>query len=209
MKIKGIEVEDFVNYKKCSMFIALGTCDWKCCIEANIPVDICQNSKLAKTIDQELSIETIYKLYNENPLSEAIVIGGLEPLTQTQDILDLIKYFREQGCKDDFIIYTGFYPHEISKELILFSEYDNIIIKFGRYIPDDEGYIDPILGIKLASKNQYAVKLNKDSKRIIEAMCNNDGYCPCRIDKNEDTKCCCLDFRNQIEGTCCCGIFSK
>ena len=41
----------------------------------------------------DLATGTIYKLYNENPLSEAIVIGGLEPLTQTQDILDLIKYF--------------------------------------------------------------------------------------------------------------------
>ena len=84
-----------------------------------------------------------------------------------------------------------------------------MIIKFGRFIPNDDKHIDPVLGVELASKNQYAVKLNKGVQKIIKAMTDKNGYCPCRIDKNEDTKCCCLDFRNQVEGICHCGIFSK
>ena len=37
MKIRGIETEDFINYKYPSMFIAIGNCDWKCCVEGGFP----------------------------------------------------------------------------------------------------------------------------------------------------------------------------
>lgn len=37
------------------------------------------------------------------------------------------------------------------------------------------------------------------------------GYCPCRVQKNEDTKCMCKEFREQIErgesGECHCGLY--
>ena len=56
------------------------------------------------------------------------------------------------------------------------------------------------------------IEVTKDKElelEIREKLRENGGYCPCRIDKNEDTRCCCLDFRNQAEGICHCGIFSK
>jgi hypothetical protein len=34
--------------------------------------------------------------------------------------------------------------------------FDNIIVKFGRFIPDDEKRFDEVLGVELASHNQYA-----------------------------------------------------
>ena len=37
----------------------------------------------------------------------------------------------------------------------------------------------------------------------------NDGYCPCSIVKNEDTKCMCKEFREVDEGTCHCGLYIK
>ena len=38
----------------------------------------------------------------------------------------------------------------------------------------------------------------------------NDGYCPCAIDKTEDTKCPCKEFREQKKpGECHCGRFEK
>lgn len=38
----------------------------------------------------------------------------------------------------------------------------------------------------------------------------NNGYCPCEIWQNEDTKCMCKDFREQKEiGECHCGRFEK
>ena len=53
IKIKGIRMEDFVNYKKPSMFIGFPTCSFKCCKEGNFPIEVCQNCELANasTID--------------------------------------------------------------------------------------------------------------------------------------------------------------
>ena len=47
---------------------------------------------------------------------------------------------------------------------------------------------------------------NEVSKKVKE----NNGYCPCRIVKNEDTKCICKEFREQqVEGECHCGMYVK
>ena len=38
----------------------------------------------------------------------------------------------------------------------------------------------------------------------------NDGYCPCRLKKTEDTKCMCKEFLEQdFEGPCHCGLYVK
>lgn len=38
----------------------------------------------------------------------------------------------------------------------------------------------------------------------------NNGYCPCAVLKNEDTKCMCKEFREQTEpGLCHCGRYEK
>ena len=45
---------------------------------------------------------------------------------------------------------------------------------------------------------------------VTQAVKNNDGYCPCLLEKTEDTKCPCKDFREQtIEGECHCGRYLK
>lgn len=41
------------------------------------------------------------------------------------------------------------------------------------------------------------------------AVKENDGYCPCRIEKTEDTKCICKEFREQERGKCLCGLYVK
>ena len=57
------------------------------------------------------------------------------------------------------------------------------------------------------------IYLNEDSKQVTEirtALKNNDGYCPCKIDKNNSTKCICEDFRNNTDsGFCHCGLYYK
>lgn len=77
MKLKGIIDEDFVNYKKCSMFLAFPFCSFKC--EKECGERVCQNSPLALAQTLEASTEKIVARYIDNPLSEAIVCGGLEP----------------------------------------------------------------------------------------------------------------------------------
>jgi ferredoxin-thioredoxin reductase catalytic subunit len=54
------------------------------------------------------------------------------------------------------------------------------------------------------------VRLNPDKNKIVEirkAIEENDGYCCCMIERNEDTKCPCYEFRyNQ---NCHCGLYEK
>nr|DAQ21566.1 MAG TPA: ferredoxin-thioredoxin reductase [Caudoviricetes sp.] len=56
------------------------------------------------------------------------------------------------------------------------------------------------------------IKVNKNKKLVAEIkqrIKDNNGYCPCRLLKNEDTKCMCKDFREQEEGECHCGLYVK
>lgn len=57
------------------------------------------------------------------------------------------------------------------------------------------------------------IRRNPDAKKaeeIYNLVKNNDGYCPCKIDKNPDTKCMCKEFREQKnEGLCHCGLYEK
>lgn len=47
-------------------------------------------------------------------------------------------------------------------------------------------------------------------KEVLQAVKDNSGYCPCAIVKNEDTKCMCKAFREQLtEGECHCGLYVK
>lgn len=160
MKIKNIIDEDFVNYKKASMFIGTCYCDWKCCKEANIPISTCQNYQLSSAFKREVSIEILIDRYLRNPITNAIVVGGLEPMLQFQDIKELILCLRNNGCMDDFVIYTGYYENELEEQIRWFQENtENVIVKFGRYIPKRESHFDELLGIYLASENQYAKKI--------------------------------------------------
>ena len=46
-------------------------------------------------------------------------------------------------------------------------------------------------------------------EQILQALKDNSGYCPCRIDHTSDTKCMCKEFRDMEEGTCHCGLYIK
>lgn len=157
MKLKTIITEDITNYKKPSMFIAFPTCSFKC--EKECGSQVCQNSELAKSPNIEISYDNIIKKYLNNNITEAIVFGGLEPFDSLKDLYLLVNAFRLY-TNDDIVIYTGYYPDEIIKQIEQLKQYPNIIIKFGRFIPNQEHHIDEILGVKLASPNQYAVKIS-------------------------------------------------
>lgn len=156
MRIKGLVEEDFVNYKKPSMFVSTAICDWKCCMDGGFDKGVCQNSDLAKMPEKEVDNKTIYNHYTSNPISKAIVLGGLEPMLQFEEVYSLIKYFRDNGCNDPFVIYTGYNKNELHWELDQLRAFRNIIVKFGRYVPGQEKHFDSVLGVELASKNQFA-----------------------------------------------------
>lgn len=157
MKIKGIIFEDFVNYKKPSMVIEFPYCDFKCDKECGQKV--CQNSDLVNSPNEDISIIRIVKTYMENSITNAIVFQGLEPFDSKHDLYQLIKVFREY-TKDDIVIYTGYTEEELDYEIqVLKRLFKNIIIKFGRFIPNQPSYYDETLGVFLASSNQYAKKI--------------------------------------------------
>lgn len=158
--LKDIKMEVFQDYKKPSMLLSTAYCTWKCCVENGLDISVCQNSELAKQRNHTYKIEDIFRMYQSNGITKAIIIGGLEPFLQYPEILVLIDYFRSHGCDDDFVIYTGYNKHEILDPLDELVNYKNIIVKYGRYIPNSESRYDEVLGIVLASKNQYAEKIS-------------------------------------------------
>jgi pyruvate formate-lyase activating enzyme-like uncharacterized protein len=159
MRVKQIKDEDFLNYKKTSMLIATCFCDWKCLKEKNLDLSICHNSQLALENIIDISSDKIITRYLSNSISKAVVIAGLEPMLQFDEILEFIQEFRKES-QDDIAIYTGYYENEIADKINLLKQYKNIIVKFGRFTPDNNKRYDDVLGVWLASDNQYAIKIS-------------------------------------------------
>lgn len=155
MVVKGVVDEDFVNYKEPSMFIAASSCTFKC--EKESGVRCCQNGGLAKQKSMDLSTDMLIARYLRNPITHAVVFGGLEPFDQFFEVLEFISRLRlVYHCDDTVVIYTGYNKTEVSHRMKYFKEYPNIIVKFGRYVPDCAPHYDKVLGVNLASPNQYA-----------------------------------------------------
>ena len=157
MLIKNLIDEDFINYKKASMFIAFPYCSFKC--EKECGVRCCQNSELANARNIDVSPHILTARYMNNPLTSSIVFGGLEPFDSFEDMLHLIELLREK-TQDDIVIYTGYNESEIADEVDIIRKHKNIIVKFGRYRPSDTKKYDEVLGVNLASRNQYAKKIS-------------------------------------------------
>ena len=158
MRIRALIEENFQDYKKCSMLIGTAYCDWKCCKECG--EDLCQNIPLAQSPIIEMSNEIIAEKYLKNELSSTIIFGGLEPMDQFDEVVACIATLRRH-TNDDIVIYTGYDKDEIiGKVRYLADTFENIIIKYGRFVPHDTSRYDEVLGITLASQNQYAERIS-------------------------------------------------
>ena len=155
MLIKGIKDECLGDFKQISMLVVFPNCSFKCDKECGRPV--CQNSILANTEAVEVPIDHILQRYTSIPLSTALICGGLEPFDSIADLYELIAEFRHISS-DPIVIYTGYTEEEVSKILgfnhIVWQ--GNLYIKYGRYVPGQEPHYDEVLGVNLASDNQYA-----------------------------------------------------
>lgn len=54
-----------------------------------------------------------------------------------------------------------------------------------------------------------AAKIREVDPSFRKLVEDNDGYCPCMVERSEDTKCPCKDFREMTEGVCHCGRYEK
>ena len=159
MKVKGLIDEDFVNYKKPAMVIEFPYCTFKCDKECG--QSVCQNSNLAHEPNIEIDYDKLLTRYINNPITKAIVMQGLEPFDSFSDVMNLILWLRvKYKCLDDIVIYTGYNKEEISWLIEYIKQYKNIIIKYGRYIPNQNPHFDSVLGVKLSSDNQKEEKIS-------------------------------------------------
>ena len=157
MLIKGIIDEDFINYKKPCMVIEFPYCSFKCDKECG--KQVCQNGALANSPNINIERMDLINRYLKNDITQSIVMQGLEPFDSWDDLISFIFLFRCYS-DDDIVIYTGYNLSELEEKVELLSYFDNIIIKFGRYIPNKQSHYDNVLGVNLASDNQYAIKIS-------------------------------------------------
>ena len=155
MVVKKIIDEDFTNYKKPSMFICSPRCTMKCG-EA-----LCQNSPWLKQPDIKINNRELVERYLNNNLTHATIFGGLDPADTFDDLWWYLSILRNTyKCDDDVVIYTGYNKDEILDKVEILKQFPNIIIKYGRYIPNQQPHYDEVLGVNLASDNQYAERIS-------------------------------------------------
>ena len=117
---KFVVEEDFVNYKKPSMFIGFPLCDYKCGKEN------CQNACLEQEPSITVNTKAIAQRYLMNMITKAIVIGGMEPFLNYQELLTLISDFRHL-TSDPIIIYTGYKEEELKSNIEELKKFNNLI----------------------------------------------------------------------------------
>ena len=157
LKTKGLKDEDFIQYHKPSMFIVFPYCTGKC--NEDCGRTVCHNYHLNEEDIIEIEIPRLVERYLNNPITSAIVCGGMEPFDSGVQLYDVITAFR-QYTDDDIVIYTGYNKDEVKDEIEVLKKFPNIIIKFGRFIPDQEPHFDDVLRVSLASPNQYGEKIS-------------------------------------------------
>ena len=62
-----------------------------------------------------------------------------------------------------------------------------------------------------------SVRLNEDKsivETVREGLRRTEGYCPCKLERSEENKCMCEEFKSQIadpnfEGYCHCMLYYK
>ena len=120
----------------------------------------------------EITTEALIGRYLANPITKAIVISGMEPFDTPELIYEVVRTLRDDNVMDDIVIYTGYTEYELTLDdtgrttnatYNWLKHYPNIYIKFGRYVPDQESHYDEVLGVKLASDNQYGKKVSYEN----------------------------------------------
>ena len=153
MIVKDILWGDAVNYRVISLTIMFPYCTFKCG-EMN-----CQNYALAQEKNVDVNVPDLVQQYIKDDMCEAVVMQGLEPFDSFNDVYEFISELRKYS-DDPVVIYTGYNTSEIQEQIDILKEYKNIIVKFGRYKPNEKPHFDSVLGVNLISNNQYAEKIS-------------------------------------------------
>jgi nicotinate (nicotinamide) nucleotide adenylyltransferase len=140
------------------------------------------------------AIDTVREIAAENPGAELYFITG-------EDIADEIDSWKDAGELKKLCSFVSF-PRT--------AESSSAVRSGGKESLD-------ALPEQVRLFIEHSVSYNDDAK-IVNAILNGlerkKGYCPCRVQRNEDTKCICKEFREQIEdpnfeGYCHCLLYYK
>lgn len=160
IEIFDIIDNDFINYSEATFNILAGiSCTFKCCPDNPT---ICHNNPLCKKEKIKCDIFKIIDRFNSQNICKTITFQGLECLDNLKQILWFIYHFRKTN-NNTIIIWTGYTKDECEDLIYLIKEkmkWENIIIKFGRYVPNQQPHYDEVLGVNLASDNQYAERIS-------------------------------------------------
>ena len=153
--LKTVVQEDFTNYKVPVIHLAFPKCSFKC------GKGLCQNSALAQSQGISIDEQKLAEAYINNPITKGVCCAGLEPFDTPEDLKATIKAFRAV-TNDVIIVFTGYTEEELQSNTIYqwLLTIPNITVKFGRYIPKQQPHYDEVLGVKLASNNQYAKQIS-------------------------------------------------
>ena len=159
--VMSLNEADTVNNKNITFTIMSGiSCTFKCC--KNNPC-LCQNYETRNYKSVKCNIDDLIERYEKQDISHSITFqGSLEVLDNLKQLLWFIYYFRKKH-NDDIYIWTGYTEEECEDLIYLIKEkmqFPNIIIKFGRFIPNQKPHYDEVLGVNLISDNQYAKRIS-------------------------------------------------
>lgn len=77
----------------------------------------------------------------------------------------------------------------------------------------EDGTIHYVNPTQVTFTDRLKVVVSSDTEKvnaIRKALKENDGYCPCELQRTPDTKCMCKAFREQTTpGPCHCGLYVK
>ena len=134
MQLKKIEETKTLYNNELSLYLIASSCKWKC--------KICPNAHYSRFETVDIPNTDILQKFKSDDNLKAIVIGGLEPMDQMNDlrgfIFDARKFF-EPGDRPKIVIYTGYEMDELNKmhysglasELM---QYGNAMVIAGRNI---------------------------------------------------------------------------
>lgn len=112
--------------------------------------------KLHKNLNEVKSLNT-KDLYEKDDYDHSIYYTDKEC---TQPYTGHVEdYWDGKLCWESDIV-NGYGEEEIEEYIDKLKVFPNMIVKFGRYVPYHEKHFDELLGIYLASDNQYAERIS-------------------------------------------------
>jgi pyruvate formate lyase activating enzyme len=169
MEIGGTIISSVEYEGKIALVIFMAKCPLRC--------PYCHNGELLEN-GEETSLKKIFKIINDSSdYIDGVVISGGEPLTQVEEVLEILKYSRSLGLKTK-VDTSGCYPEQLHT-LLKFTDYVAIDIKapFEKY--------EEVVGMDIGNDVEKSMKIAIESPNTF-LECRTT-YVPSLLD-HEDIK---------------------